>query len=997
MRSLFVVAGCFLGVVFCGCGDSDPSPSLTLSPSQVDAPITAPTEFSAVLVNSTDEVKWAVTGGTLSATAGLHVTYTPPPGNGTGSITATAGKLTATVTIMSKPVELTASTIPDLTAPVTVSYDAQDIPHIKCAHAIDCIAVQGYLQARDRLFPMDFLRHVAEGRVAELIGPLGLTQDVQLRTLFTARNGKRIQDELEVKLAEDPATQKLVIAYASGVNAYINELKSDPAAKLPEEYDQLPFRLTPANIESWKVSDTLALSRLQQFQLSSTLDEELAFAKFAKFYSTRPDAAKIGVWIQAASPRTEQAHTLETTPFHAAVTPARRTRFADSSKWNRVISSAATKIAALRDRLLPMDGSVGSNNWVVSADKSASGFAMVANDPHLPLQYPPLFHLATLTSTDPAENLDLTGGSFPGIPGALVGRGAHVAWGVTVVGYDVTDVYREAIDTTTSNANVACTVQIPCVTFNSNLVPMKFVPASFKVITATGLAPATGVPPGILYVPHHGPLVEAPDVAAGTALSFRWTGHEGNTEDVKAVFGLNTAANVDAAIEALKGFATGAQNFVLADDTGHIAYDPHALIPVRRFAANAVDQQPWFPLPGGGSAEWGDGVHDCAAVGTTPVDKACWISDDVLPHGKDPAKGYFFTANADPLGVSDDGNPFNDQDAQGNPLPYFSFAWDDSSGFRATRIEQLFEAKLAANNGKVSLDDMKAMQADHVSRLAALLVPITDKIVGAPDATAQPALATGKAVLDAWAAKGFDCPSGLLGTDPATSAVDSNADVNASSSGCFLFHEFLRVLLSSVFTDDLKAAGQGVNGLLAVKAMLLMLDPPPTVTVDQSFCDDLGRSDQVPVQTCADKVKAALATAVTRLGALVGPKPSDWIWGRHHTIRPVSQLALVTRDFSPGPYARPGGAFTVDVGNPDLASSGIEFPYFSGGNVRHISVMDPAKPNVQMQLPGPERDGPTVKLGPDLLGQWVRNSYFTFAAGNQIDGVAVATQTFKAP
>jgi len=89
----------------------------------------------------------------------------------------------------------------------------------------------------------------------------------------------------------------------------------------------------------------------------------------------------------------------------------------------------------------------------------------------------------------------------------------------------------------------------------------------------------------------------------------------------------------------------------------------------------------------------------------------------------------------------------------------------------------------------------------------------------------------------------------------------------------------------------------------------------------------------------------------------------------------VSLLALVTNDFEPGPYARPGGAFTVDVGNPALSGGGVEFPYSSGGNVRHISLMDPAKPVVRMQLPGPKRDGPAVAVGPDLLGQWVKNTY----------------------
>jgi hypothetical protein len=114
-------------------------------------------------------------------------------------------------------------------------------------------------------------------------------------------------------------------------------------------------------------------------------------------------------------------------------------------------------------------------------------------------------------------------------------------------------------------------------------------------------------------------------------------------------------------------------------------------------------------------------------------------------------------------------------------------------------------------------------------------------------------------------------------------------------------------------------------------------------------------------------------------------------------MQPVSLLALVTTNYAPGPYARPGGAFTVDVGSPDLAAGGLSFPYHSGGNVRHISLMDPAKPVIKMQLPGPERDGSTVLAGPDLLGQWVNNQYFDFAFGDQINSVAVSSQTFKAP
>jgi hypothetical protein len=38
-----------------------------------------------------------------------------------------------------------------------------------------------------------------------------------------------------------------------------------------------------------------------------------------------------------------------------------------------------------------------------------------------------------------------------------------------------------------------------------------------------------------------------------------------------------------------------------------------------------------------------------------------------------------------------------------------------------------------------------------------------------------------------------------------------------------------------------------------------------------------------------------------------------------------------------------------------------------------------------------------VFIGPDLLGQWVKNSYFDFAAGDQVNAIAVSRQSFKAP
>jgi penicillin amidase len=999
----------FLIAALGACGGSDNGPTLTISPdgSGGTLSVTAATDFKATLANSDRPISWSITGsGSISTATGDHTVFVPPAGSATETLTATAGSLTASVMISSSPATLTPETIPGLTAPVTVQYDAQQIPHIGCAQAGDCLAVQGYLQARDRLFPMEFLRHVARSNLAELIGVAGLSQDVEIRTLFVTRAGHRLENDLAASL--DPTVRPLLDAFIGGINAYFTQLQSGAGSNqpLPGEYLQLPYPITPNDLVPWTEADVEALARLEQFQLSETIGEESGYGAFAAFYGAGSD--KTNAWIRAAAPTTEQAHTLAATPFASSVVTAKKPtaspKLPSTASWGPQLQQVRDAMLGLRNRLRPLHSSVGSNNWAVAATKSKTGVSMVANDPHLGLQYPPLFHLATLTSANAADNLNIAGGAFPGIPGALVGRGANVGWGVTVVGYDVTDLYLETLNTT--NACPTIGFGAPCTMFNGNPVAPVIVLQTYRVRVAAGSAglvdsnrlnlPPGTVPPAVLIVPNHGPIISL-DETTGTAVSVRWTGQEGNTQDVKAILGLNTATDVDAAISALADYATGAQNFVLADDQGNIAYDPHALVPVRNFAdfrvvgpSNVVP--PWFPMPGAGTpnVEWGNGSASCAAGSGVPA--ACWIADDLLPQGKNPTKGYLFTANADPTNTGSNGGGVSDGN---DPLafpPYLSFDWDDSSGFRATRIDQLLNATITAN-GSVGLADMETIQSDHVSRPGKAFVDIIDTLPAFTDASAL----AGKALLDQWSAAGFDCPSGVLGSDPVFSPVDPTPAVQTNSAGCFLFHAFLRDLLSNVFIDDISLVGAALddNVVQAVKAMLFMLASDP----NNSFCNDVDASGAtVAKHSCADQVQIALAQAYDQLTASEGSDTTAWTWGRVHTIQPVSLLALVTNDYAPGPYARPGGLFTVDVGaESQETSSGLAFPYAAGGNVRHISVMDPTAPVVKMQLPGPEQDGPATIVGPNLLGQWVLNEYFDYAFGAQINAAAVSTQTFTAP
>src|SRR4029078_8750104 len=83
--------------------------------------------------------------------------------------------------------------------------------------------------------------------------------------------------------------------------------------------------------------------------------------------------------------------------------------------------------------------------------------------------------------------------------------------------------------------------------------------------------------------------------------------------------------------------------------------------------------------------------------------------------GTGSLKGYLATANAEPLGVSADNNPYSSASTPGG-VPYLSYEWDDQ-GYRIFRIQSVLDAKLA-NGGEVSLADMKALQTDHVMTVA---------------------------------------------------------------------------------------------------------------------------------------------------------------------------------------------------------------------------------------------------------------------------------------
>src|SRR5690606_12151442 len=213
---------------------------------------------------------------------------------------------------------------------------------------------------------------------------------------------------------------------------------------------------------------------------------------------------------------------------------------------------------------------------------------------------------------------------------------------------------------------------------------------------------------------------------------------------------------------------TVGQNFVVIDRDGHIGWFPYNRLPTRPWAS--AELPPWLPLPGDGSAEWGEPI---------PYSE--------LPQAMDPPAGFIATANNDMTGALADGDPTDDG------YPFMQSFVD--IGYRHQRIVDLLDA-----TEQHDLASMQAIQADVRSLVGEAVAP---EVVEALDGEElEPA---GQAVVDALAAWDYQCPTGLAASDPDAPPAEDAAEL-ASARGCAAFHVLWPHLRELTFGDELDAA-----------------------------------------------------------------------------------------------------------------------------------------------------------------------------------------------
>lgn len=751
-----------------------------------------------------------------------------------------------------------------LDATVTVKRDAAGIPQVYADTSNDLFFAQGYVQAQDRFFEMDFRRHVTSGRLAELFGRDALETDEFVRTL-----GWRRVAERELALLS-PDTRRYLDAYSAGVNAYLHDHQG---AELSLEYAVLDLDGVDYTPEEWTAADSIAWLKAMSWNLGSNIQDELerslesvdlTDAQIAELFPDYPYEQNQPIVTQGAV----VDGVYEQDALHGGTRFPERPLFDPAAQ--DALQRAQTATAAIDD-LLGTTDAVGSNAWAVSGEHTASGAPILANDPHLGPSMPSVWYQMGLhcTTVGPECPFDVAGFTFAGLPGVVIGHNANVAWGFTNLYPDTQDLYLEQVDD--DGTYLYDGKRRDLVTREETFtVQGEDDPVTITVRSTRHGPLISDVSDDFATVGADAPVgPDAPDRGTGFAVALQWTALKpGKTAD--ALFGINTAADWDDFREAARDFVTPAQNLVYADTAGHIGYQAPGDIPIRR-----TGNGDW-PSPG-----W-DPAYDWA--GSIPY--------DALPSVLDPDDGYVVTAN----------QAIADAD-----YPYFIGDSFDA-GYRAQRIRDLLQgtppsaaARQSAPTGvlahavdnELTIDDMSAIQLDDYSGLAEELTPLFLSVDLPSSYYAQ-----GQRAMTGW---GFE--------------------MGAKSSAAAYFNVAWRNLLDLTFADQVPDDVMPTGGSRTWQVMLDLIDDP-----DNEFWDDVDTDDVR--ETRDDIVVEALMQARDELTKVMSRDPHDWEWGRLHKLTLVNETlgsdsSPVAFLFNRGGYELPGGPSIVNAIAWD-ASEGYE-------------------------------------------------------------------------
>lgn len=416
--------------------------------------------------------------------------------------------------------------LPGLIDSVSIHRDDFGTPYIVASNEHDLLYAHGYIQASDRLFQLDGIRRIPQGRTAELIGRDQLGMDMWFKKIGLDRT---VRESLEIL---NPESKKMLETFADGVNAYIENNQNS----LPLEFMLLGY--TP---EPWTSYDSLCVMYLVSWWLSVGLHQEMFYDDivdvFGKeiadgIYPSIPTREDVDSWVDEKKISEKE--------------------LSEKPKFEKSKSKVITNKWGMHQPTPPR----GTNCWVLSGSKTKSGRPILANDPHLELFSPSIWYEIGLSCPE----WNVTGVVFPGLPIPQIGTNGKIAWGAASFPSDVQDLYLEEINPDNKNQYK----------FNGEWRDYEITKSSVK------LKEGKEIKFDILHSVN-GPVVQG---SSKYNLSLAWTGYE-PADDIYAFYKAAKSENVDQFREAFRSFRAIPQHFFAFDIDDNVIHIQPGRQPIR--------------------------------------------------------------------------------------------------------------------------------------------------------------------------------------------------------------------------------------------------------------------------------------------------------------------------------------------------------------------------------------------------------------------------------
>ena len=532
--------------------------------------------------------------------------------------------------------------VPGLREPVEVLRDEWGIPHIYAQNVDDLFMAQGYVMAQDRLWQMEMWRRWHEGRLSEIFGPEAFDYDLRTRQMMF----RGPWDESEWT-SYHPDGERIFTAHAAGVNAYIEQNRDN----LPVE-----FQLTGVEPDPWTAKTVLlrwAAVGLSSVRGDAINEIELAMNVSRLGAEEANRRAAPDPWDDLKIPEG-----LDVSIITQTVLDAMRAGDGDPFAQGRLPAlevleryrhiAPAVRTAQVSN---PQIATEGSNNWVISGDRSPTGVPILANDPHRRIEMPALRYFVHLN----APGWNVIGGGEPPFVGVDAGNNERMAWGFTFAGTDMVDVFVEEVNPEDPNL----------VRWQDGWEPLRVIEEEIEI---KGEAPRTVE----LKFSRHGPVIFE-DLQNGVAYAVRSVVQDPGTAAYKGSFKMAQAESCADFFERAMYWMVPTHSLICGDVEGNIALQVTGLTP---------DRDGWngrLPVPGNGKYEWQGFRSD-------------------LPREFNPTRGYIATAN----------NNVHPPGYEGRPVFYHS-----SRGVATSRITRLHQ--ILGSGKLFSIEDHQAIQLDAYS------------------------------------------------------------------------------------------------------------------------------------------------------------------------------------------------------------------------------------------------------------------------------------------